>query len=79
MDFILNVLWVILGGGWLICLEYLLAGVLLCLTVVGIPFVTKLGIGAAMTVVGAVFTAVTLLPAILALLGHRVNSAKLPT
>lgn len=38
MDFLLNVLWVILGGGWLICLEYLLAGVLLCLTVVGIPF-----------------------------------------
>ena len=38
MDFLLNVLWVILGGGWLICLEYLAAGALLCLTVVGIPF-----------------------------------------
>jgi RND superfamily putative drug exporter len=49
------------------------------LAVVGIPFVAKLGIGAAMTVVGAVLTAVTLLPAILALLGHRVNKAKLPT
>ena len=49
------------------------------LAVVGIPFVTKLGIGSAMTVVGAVLTAVTLLPAILSLLGHRVNSAKLPT
>lgn len=38
MDFLLNILWVILGGGWLICLEYLAAGVVLCLTVVGIPF-----------------------------------------
>ena len=38
MDFLLNVLWIILGGGFLICLEYLLAGVVLCLTVVGIPF-----------------------------------------
>jgi RND superfamily putative drug exporter len=48
------------------------------LAVVGIPFVTKLGLGAAMTVVGAVFTAVTLLPAILSLLGHRINSLRLP-
>src|SRR5262245_51339057 len=48
------------------------------LMVVGIPFVTKLGIGAAMTVIGAVFTAITLLPAILSKLGHRINSAKLP-
>lgn len=37
MKRVLNVLWVIFGG-WLICLEYLLGGLLLCLTVVGIPF-----------------------------------------
>ena len=43
------------------------------LAVVGIPFVTKLGIGAAMTVVGAVLTAVTLLPAILSAVGHRID------
>jgi RND superfamily putative drug exporter len=48
------------------------------LAVVGIPFVTKLGLGAAMTVIGAVFTAVTLLPAILAKLGHRIDSLSLP-
>jgi RND superfamily putative drug exporter len=48
------------------------------LAVVGIPFVTKLGIGAAMTVVGAVFTAVTLLPAVLAKLGHRIDTARIP-
>ena len=48
------------------------------LAVVGIPFVTKLGVGAAMTVVGAVVTAVTLLPAVLALLGHRIDWGRLP-
>ena len=48
------------------------------LAVVGIPFVAKLGIGAAMTVVGAVLTAVTLLPAILSKVGHRIESLRLP-
>jgi RND superfamily putative drug exporter len=48
------------------------------LAVVGIPFVTNLGLGAAMTVVGAVLTAVTLLPALLALVGHRIDSVPLP-
>jgi RND superfamily putative drug exporter len=49
------------------------------LAVVGIPFVTNLGVGAAMTVVGAVITAVTLLPALLSLLGHRIDWGRLPT
>jgi RND superfamily putative drug exporter len=48
------------------------------LALVGIPFVTKLGIGAAMTVIGAVCTAVTLLPAILGRLGHRIDAGRLP-
>jgi RND superfamily putative drug exporter len=48
------------------------------LALVGIPFVTKLGLGTAMTVVVAVCTAVTLLPAILAKLGHGVNRLGLP-
>lgn len=38
MRLLLNVLWMFLGGGFLIALEYLLGGLLLCLTVVGIPF-----------------------------------------
>jgi uncharacterized membrane protein YccF (DUF307 family) len=38
MRFILNVLWIIFGGGIVICLEYLLAGLILCITIVGIPF-----------------------------------------
>jgi uncharacterized membrane protein YccF (DUF307 family) len=38
MSFLLNILWVVFGGGLVLCLEYLLAGLLLCLTVIGIPF-----------------------------------------
>lgn len=34
----MNVLWIILGGGLVIFIEYLVGGLLLCLTVVGIPF-----------------------------------------
>jgi uncharacterized membrane protein YccF (DUF307 family) len=38
MTFLLNVLWATLGGGFITALEYALAGVLCCLTIVGIPF-----------------------------------------
>jgi uncharacterized membrane protein YccF (DUF307 family) len=34
---ILNVLWLVLAGFWL-ALGYLFAGVVLCLTIIGIPF-----------------------------------------
>jgi uncharacterized membrane protein YccF (DUF307 family) len=34
---VLNVLWVLLAGFWL-CLAYLVAGVIQCLTIIGIPF-----------------------------------------
>jgi uncharacterized membrane protein YccF (DUF307 family) len=34
---ILNILWIVFGG-WLIFLEYLFGGAVLCLTIVGIPF-----------------------------------------
>lgn len=37
MSFIGNVLWIILGG-FLITIEYLLGGVALCLSIIGIPF-----------------------------------------
>jgi uncharacterized membrane protein YccF (DUF307 family) len=33
-----NILWILLGGGIFLFLEYLLGGILLCLTIVGIPF-----------------------------------------
>ena len=38
MRFLLNLLWAILGGGLFTAIEYLLAGLLCCLTIVGIPF-----------------------------------------
>ena len=48
------------------------------LALVGIPFVTKLGLGTAMTVIVAVCAAVTLLPAILAKVGYRIDRFGLP-
>lgn len=38
MRLLLNLLWIVFGGGFVICLEYLIGGLLLCLTIVGIPF-----------------------------------------
>ena len=37
MKTILNVIWLVLSGFWLF-LGYLFAGVLLCVTIIGIPF-----------------------------------------
>jgi uncharacterized membrane protein YccF (DUF307 family) len=38
MRLVLNLLWIVLGGGFVIWLEYMIGGLLLCLTIVGIPF-----------------------------------------
>jgi uncharacterized membrane protein YccF (DUF307 family) len=35
---VMNILWAILGGGLVTAIEYALGGLILCLTVVGIPF-----------------------------------------
>lgn len=37
MRLLLNLIWIVLGG-FIICLEYLAVGILLCLTLIGIPF-----------------------------------------
>jgi len=37
MSVLLNILWFILGG-FLVSLAYILGGILLCLTIIGIPF-----------------------------------------
>jgi uncharacterized membrane protein YccF (DUF307 family) len=37
MKTILNVIWLILSGFWLF-LGYLAAGIILCITIIGIPF-----------------------------------------
>jgi RND superfamily putative drug exporter len=48
------------------------------LAVIGLDFVTKLGLGAAITVLTTVAIAVTLLPAVLGLLGHRIDRLRVP-
>ena len=37
MNLLLNVIWLILGG-FVVVIAYLLGGILLCLTIIGIPF-----------------------------------------
>ncbi|MGW8121723.1 YccF domain-containing protein [Roseivirga echinicomitans] len=32
-----NIIWIVFGG-WMIALEYIIGGIVLCLTIVGIPF-----------------------------------------
>ena len=48
------------------------------LALIGLDFVTKLGIGGALGVLTSVAIAVTLLPAVLAKLGHRIDKGKVP-
>ena len=42
MSLLGNLLWILLGGGLFIFLGYLIGGVALCLTIVGIPFGVQL-------------------------------------
>jgi uncharacterized membrane protein YdfJ with MMPL/SSD domain len=51
---------------------------LLSLAVAGIPLVTALGLASAIAVVMAVLGAITLLPALLGLLAHRIHWARIP-
>ncbi len=48
------------------------------LAFIGLDFVTKLGIGSALGVLTTVLIANSLLPAVLALLGHRIDRLKVP-
>ncbi|MGE5423404.1 MAG: YccF domain-containing protein [Ignavibacteriales bacterium] len=38
MNIIGNILWIILGGGILLFAEYIIGGLVLCITIIGIPF-----------------------------------------
>jgi uncharacterized membrane protein YdfJ with MMPL/SSD domain len=51
---------------------------LLTLIVAGIPLVTSLGYSAAVAVATAVFASITLLPAVLAIVGRRLESLRVP-
>ena len=48
------------------------------LALVGIPFVAKMGYGTALAVIVAVCTAVTMLPALLARIGHGIDRWRMP-
>jgi RND superfamily putative drug exporter len=48
------------------------------LFLIGIPFMTSFGIGGAVTVASAVLAALTLMPAVLSILGTRVNALRVP-
>jgi RND superfamily putative drug exporter len=48
------------------------------LAFIGLDFVTKLGVGSALGVLTTVLIASSLLPAVLALLGHRIDRLKVP-
>ena len=37
LNILMNIIWIFIGGIW-ICLSHLLWGVILCITVIGIPF-----------------------------------------
>lgn len=38
MSLVGNILWILLGGGIFLFFEYLFGGILLCITIIGIPF-----------------------------------------
>ncbi|MBN2350829.1 MAG: YccF domain-containing protein [Bacteroidales bacterium] len=38
MNLIGNILWIFLGGGLILFIEYIIGGIFLCLTIIGIPF-----------------------------------------
>ena len=42
MDVILNLVWAVLGGGVLVFLFYMIGGLVLCATIIGIPFGVQL-------------------------------------
>ena len=38
MSLLGNILWIVVGGGLILFLEYVFSGLVLCLTIIGIPF-----------------------------------------
>jgi putative drug exporter of the RND superfamily len=48
------------------------------LAVIGIPFVAIMGFGTALAVIVSVLSAITILPAVLGKLGHRIDKGKVP-
>ena len=66
------------SGGAIIFAGSTVVIALVSLQVAGIPFIAALGLAAAVAVVGAVLAAVTLLPAVLAIIGGGIGALRLP-
>jgi RND superfamily putative drug exporter len=71
--------WTVATAGESILFSGLIVMIGFCaLLVIGVDIMTSLGIGGAVVVTTSVLAALTLLPALLGVLGHRVNSLRIP-
>jgi RND superfamily putative drug exporter len=73
------VAWTIATSGEAILFSGLIVMIGFCgLLLIGIPFMTSLGVGGAVVVAASVLAALTLLPALLGVLGYRINALRVP-
>jgi RND superfamily putative drug exporter len=71
--------WTIATAGESILFSGLIVMIGFCgLLLIGVDIMTSLGIGGAVVVAISVLSALTLLPALLAVLGHRINALRIP-
>ena len=71
--------WTIATAGESILFSGLIVMIGFCsLLLIGVEIMTSLGIGGAVVVAVSVLSALTLLPALLAVLGHRINALRIP-
>src|SRR3989440_354758 len=71
--------WMVATAGESILFSGLIVMIGFCsLLLIGVDIMSSLGIGGAVVVAIAVLTALTLLPALLAVLGHRINALRIP-
>ncbi len=73
------VAWTIATSGEAILFSGLIVMIGFCgLLLIGIPFMTSFGVGGAVVVATSVLAALTLLPALLSVLGYRINALRVP-
>ena len=73
------VAWTIATSGEAILFSGLIVMIGFCgLLLIGIPFMTSFGVGGAVVVAASVLAALTLLPALLSVLGYRINALRVP-
>ncbi|HEX6483031.1 MAG TPA: MMPL family transporter [Ktedonobacteraceae bacterium] len=73
------VAWTIATSGEAILFSGMIVMIGFCgLLLIGIPFMTSFGVGGAVVVAASVLAALTLLPALLGVLGYRINALRVP-